>query len=270
MRPRRDCPEHSPSGVWASSAAQPRRSWARSTQASELRFEHLTASSSKNAPRAGGPCGSRSSSRSCRSLSAFSICSREDGDMASRFARPLRACERGCSSGSWAGVLLWVGGADRSPADRGCAPATPELVVHRAIRTSRESPCSPLRSSWAGWLLRRPLVPLAQPSAEERLAGYTCALAWLGVVALVVALTKPFALVFVLPSLYAWLWLPLQAQFWQRVGIYAIGLARPDRRDFSCSDGSLGSGRPTPPSTSPGSRPWATSRSSLCCSRSRG
>ncbi len=32
---------------------------------------------------------------------------------------------------------------------------------------------------------------------------------------------------FVLPSLYAWLWLPLQAQLWQRVGIYAIGLAGP-------------------------------------------
>jgi Zn-dependent M28 family amino/carboxypeptidase len=79
-----------------------------------------------------------------------------------------------------------------------------------------------------GWLAgRRRLVPTGRPTPAERLAGYTAALTWLAAVAIVVALVKPFALVFVLPSLYAWLWLPLRTQTWQRVGIYLAGLVGP-------------------------------------------
>ena len=79
-----------------------------------------------------------------------------------------------------------------------------------------------------GWLAARPrLVATARPSAEERLAGYTAALTWLAAVAIVVALVKPFALVFVLPSLYAWLWLPLRSGIWPRIGIYLSGLLGP-------------------------------------------
>jgi hypothetical protein len=79
-----------------------------------------------------------------------------------------------------------------------------------------------------GWLgARRALVPISRPSPEERLAGYTSALTWLGSVAVVVALTKPYALVFVLPSLYAWLWLPLHTRFWPRIGMYLVGLLGP-------------------------------------------
>jgi Peptidase family M28 len=79
-----------------------------------------------------------------------------------------------------------------------------------------------------GWLAARPrLVAAARPTAEERLAGYAAALAWLAAVAIVVALVKPFALVFVLPSLYAWLWLPLRSGIWPRVGVYLIGLLGP-------------------------------------------
>jgi Peptidase family M28 len=61
----------------------------------------------------------------------------------------------------------------------------------------------------AGWLVvrsrllpRRPILP------EERLAGYSATLLALGVVGLLLAATNPFALIFVLPSLHAWLWLP--------------------------------------------------------------
>ena len=79
-----------------------------------------------------------------------------------------------------------------------------------------------------GWLAARSrLVATARPSAEERLAGYTAALTWLAAVAIVVALVKPFALVFVLPSLYAWLWLPLRSGIWPRIGIYLSGLLGP-------------------------------------------
>lgn len=79
-----------------------------------------------------------------------------------------------------------------------------------------------------GWLVgRRRLVPVAPPSAEERLAGYTVALAWLGMAAIVIAIVHPYALVFVLPSLYAWLWLPLQSRGWVRAVVYCIGLIGP-------------------------------------------
>jgi hypothetical protein len=61
----------------------------------------------------------------------------------------------------------------------------------------------------AGWLVARArLVPRRPIRPEERLAGHSGALLALGVVGLLVAATNPFALVFVLPSLHAWLWLP--------------------------------------------------------------
>lgn len=79
-----------------------------------------------------------------------------------------------------------------------------------------------------GWLAsRRRLLPIAAPKPEERLAGYAVALAWLGLVAVVIAVAKPYALVFVLPSLYAWLWLPLRTRFWERGAIYVLGLLGP-------------------------------------------
>jgi hypothetical protein len=79
-----------------------------------------------------------------------------------------------------------------------------------------------------GWLLgRRRLVPASHPTAEDRLAGFAVALTWLAGVAFVVGLASPYALVFVLPSLYAWLWLPLQTALWTRIGLYVLGLAGP-------------------------------------------
>jgi hypothetical protein len=61
----------------------------------------------------------------------------------------------------------------------------------------------------AGWLVARSrLLPREPIRPEERLAGHSGALLALGVVGLLVAATNPFALVFVLPSLHAWLWLP--------------------------------------------------------------
>ena len=61
----------------------------------------------------------------------------------------------------------------------------------------------------AGWLVaRNRLLPRRPIRPEERLAGHSGALLALGVVGLLVAATNPFALIFVLPSLHAWLWLP--------------------------------------------------------------
>jgi hypothetical protein len=79
-----------------------------------------------------------------------------------------------------------------------------------------------------GWLTgRRRLVSASGLTPEERLAGYTVALAWVGAVAVLLALAKPYALVFVLPSLYAWLWLPVRNRLWTRVVLYALGFLGP-------------------------------------------
>jgi hypothetical protein len=61
----------------------------------------------------------------------------------------------------------------------------------------------------AGWVVaRHRLVPRRAVGADERLAGETASLLTLGIVALLVLATNPFALLFVLPALHAWLWLP--------------------------------------------------------------
>jgi hypothetical protein len=60
-----------------------------------------------------------------------------------------------------------------------------------------------------GWIVARDrLLPRRPIRPEEELAGYTGALLALSVVALLVVATNPFALVFLLPSLHLWLWLP--------------------------------------------------------------
>ncbi|HUZ99380.1 MAG TPA: M28 family peptidase [Gaiellaceae bacterium] len=60
-----------------------------------------------------------------------------------------------------------------------------------------------------GWLVARDrLYPRRPVGPEEILAGHAGALLALGVVALLVVATNPFALIFLLPSLHLWLWLP--------------------------------------------------------------
>jgi hypothetical protein len=82
----------------------------------------------------------------------------------------------------------------------------------------------------AGWLVARErLLPRRPVTAEEELAGHTAALLVLGVVALLVVATNPFALIFVLPSLHAWLWLPQvrQHRAWVRAAVLGAGLTGP-------------------------------------------
>ncbi len=82
----------------------------------------------------------------------------------------------------------------------------------------------------AGWLVARSrLLPRRQIRPEERLAGHSAALLALGVVGLLVAATNPFSLIFVLPSLHAWLWLP-QVQTRHpalRASVFGVGFAGP-------------------------------------------
>jgi Peptidase family M28 len=79
-----------------------------------------------------------------------------------------------------------------------------------------------------GWLVaRRHLVQSEPVAPDERLAGFIVALATLGAGAIGLAVLQPYALVFVLPSLYAWLWLPLDARPALRLLVFAAGLLGP-------------------------------------------
>jgi hypothetical protein len=82
----------------------------------------------------------------------------------------------------------------------------------------------------AGWLVaRHRLLPRRRTTPEEQLAGHTAALLALAVVALLVVAVNPFALLLVLPSLHAWLWLPQvrSGSPWLRASVFAAGFAGP-------------------------------------------
>ena len=103
------------------------------------------------------------------------------------------------------------------------------LLPHQA--TGRCSPCSLLGVvALAGWIVARHRLVARRPAAsDEQLAGETAALLGLGVVALLVLATNPFALIFLLPALHAWLWLP-QVRSGRppaRAIFFIVGLAGP-------------------------------------------
>src|ERR671929_62274 len=60
----------------------------------------------------------------------------------------------------------------------------------------------------AWFVARDRLIPRRRIGAGEEVAGYTAALLALAVVSLLVVATNAFALLLLLPSLHAWLWLP--------------------------------------------------------------
>jgi hypothetical protein len=138
-------------------------------------------------------------------------------------APALRAYRSRLGFWAWCGLLFglfsllgaWPGGAARPPALRAVQWPGGALVALAAL-------------AFLGWLVARDrLIPRRAVSAEEELAGHTAALLALGVVGLLVAATNPFALLFVLPSLHLWLWLPQLrgASRWARVLVLLAGFA---------------------------------------------
>jgi hypothetical protein len=114
----------------------------------------------------------------------------------------------------------WPGGAPRPP--------SPESAVAGDWRMLPLTALGLLL--FAGWLIaRHRLVPRRLISAQEQLAGQTVALLALAVVALLIVATNPFALLFALPALHVWLWLPQvrTARLPVRLAVFAAGLCGP-------------------------------------------
>jgi hypothetical protein len=81
-----------------------------------------------------------------------------------------------------------------------------------------------------GWIVARDrLVPRRPVTSEVQLAGQTVALLALAIVGLLVVSTNPFALLFVLPALHVWLWLPQRQRSAGpvRIGLFTLGIAGP-------------------------------------------
>jgi hypothetical protein len=82
--------------------------------------------------------------------------------------------------------------------------------------------------AFVAWVIeRRRLAPRRPITLDELLAGYAVGLAWLGIVAIAVAALNLSSLLFILPSLYAWLWLPQVSSRAARVSLLGAGLLGP-------------------------------------------
>ncbi len=116
----------------------------------------------------------------------------------------------------------------------GAFPRGVPLPVAPETAAARHWPILPLAVlgalAFVAWLVVRVrLAPHRRTRPEEELAGHTGALLGLGVVALLTVATNPFTLLFLLPSLHAWLWLPQAraSRLPARLGVLAMGLIGP-------------------------------------------
>jgi hypothetical protein len=111
------------------------------------------------------------------------------------------------------GFWLFVGAAFYALRFLDAWPAAVARPIDPATRVAGDWPVLALLAlgviALAGWLVvRQRLAPRRPVAPEELLAGETAALLGLGVVALLVLATNPYALLFFVPALHTWLWLP--------------------------------------------------------------
>ncbi len=129
----------------------------------------------------------------------------------------------------WAfvGLIVFVAGRLGALPDGEARPLPPDAGVYTPSAVVLGILAAALFTAWL--VGRERLLPRRPATAEETLAGHTVALLALGLLALVVVATNPFSLVYLLPSLYAWLWLPqaLNAPRIARAGLLLLGFTGP-------------------------------------------
>src|SRR5207249_3704200 len=145
---------------------------------------------------------------------------------------PLRPALR--SLASRLGVWLWLGAVFGFLALTGILPSGDDRPIALDTQTAGDWPVAALAAlagfSFLGWLVARPqLTPRRSVTRPEELGGHLAAMLGLGIVALVIAAQNPFALLFVLPSLHAWLWLPHASDRGRPAALllYALGFIGP-------------------------------------------
>jgi Peptidase family M28 len=142
-----------------------------------------------------------------------------------RVAPALRSYRSRLAFWTWVAILFsafgllgaWSRGAGRPPPLRNVGWPSGSLVAVALL-------------AGLGWIVARDrLLPRRPVTAEEQLAGHTAALLALAVVGLLVVATDPFALVFLLPALHIWLWLPqVHARgVWARALVLLAGFTGP-------------------------------------------
>jgi hypothetical protein len=84
--------------------------------------------------------------------------------------------------------------------------------------------------TFGAWLISRDrLLPRGETSPEQELAGHASALLAVAAVSLAVAWFNTYALLFLLPPLHAWIWLPQMRRYrpWSSLALLAAGLLGP-------------------------------------------
>jgi hypothetical protein len=145
-----------------------------------------------------------------------------------RLAPALRSYRSRLAFWLWAGVLFGLFGL------LGAWPSGTARPVNPATSAAGHWPRAALIGLGVvllvSWLVPRERLRRRRPvTAEEDLAGHAAALLALGVLSLVIVAINPFALVFVLPTLHIWLWLPQvrEQQPWVRAAVLLAGFAGP-------------------------------------------
>jgi hypothetical protein len=140
----------------------------------------------------------------------------------------LRAYRSRLAFWLWAGLMFLFLGAVGIWPDGAARPLNPE--THAATHWPLLGIVLLVLLTLPGWLVTRArLAPQRPATAEEELAGHTATMLALGVVALLVVATNAFALLFLLPCLHIWLWLPHMRghRAAARIGLLVAGLLGP-------------------------------------------
>jgi len=145
---------------------------------------------------------------------------------------PLAPAFRSYRSRLW--FWLWTAAVFELFALIGIWPDAPAVVLPPDGRPGTDWPVIGIAAfallGGLGWVVaRQRLAPRGRVAPSDELAGTAAGLLALAVIALLVIATNPYALIFILPSLHAWLWLPQfrAHRIWVRAALLAAGFVGP-------------------------------------------